>query len=123
MKFDLPFATPSNNAVMRMHHRARTKSHQEYYLVVAQESGALSRNIETFESCRVIVIRHGSRFLDWDNFGGGLKFLLDAMVKIKIIKDDNPNCIVSLDLYQVKCKRKDEKTVVEVLETINLEVG
>ena len=94
-----------------MHHRVGTKHHEAYRLQVLAEVGPLH---ERFDKCAVTVTRHASRQLDWDNMGGGLKFLLDAMVKNKIIVDDNPDCVVSLDLKQEKCKRKDEKTVVEI---------
>jgi len=112
MKFELPFATPSNNVVMRMHHRTRTKQHQDYALEIQGLVGYQN----TFKICSVTVTRYASRQLDWDNMAGGLKFLLDAMVKNEIIEDDNPSCVVSLYLKQVKCKRKDEKTVVEVFD-------
>jgi Holliday junction resolvase RusA-like endonuclease len=111
MKFELPFATPSNNAVMRMHHRTRTVHHKNYTFKVWLAVGGAHIG---FDKCKVTVTRHASRQLDWDNMGGGLKFLLDAMVKNKIIVDDNPKCIVSLDLKQEKCTRKEEKTVIEI---------
>ena len=110
MKFELPFATPSNNAVMRMHYRKRTQQHHDYTLEVK----SLVSYQEVFKRCKITVTRHASRQLDWDNMGGGLKFLLDAMVKNGIIQDDNPKCVVSLDLKQEKCRRKEEKTVVEI---------
>jgi len=108
VKFEIPFATPSNNAVMRMHHRERTRRHQEYAWQLKPVQSP------RFDKCFVTVIRHGSRSLDWDNMGGGLKFLLDAMVKNNLIADDSPKCILSLSLHQHKCKRADEKTVVEI---------
>ena len=111
MKFELPFATPSNNALMRMHHRVGAKHHESYRLEIRSKVGPMH---ECFDRCKVTVTRHASRQLDWDNMGGGLKFLLDAMVKNKIIVDDNPKCIVSLDLKQEKCTRKEEKTVIEI---------
>ena len=109
MKFELPFATPSNNAVMRMHHRDRTRQHTEYTWQV-KALGQLPR----FEKCHVTVIRYGNRLIDFDNMGGGLKFLMDAMVKNNILADDSPKCVLSLKLWQEKCKRADEKTVVMV---------
>jgi Holliday junction resolvase RusA-like endonuclease len=46
--------------------------------------------------------------------GGGLKFLLDALTHNRVIMDDNPRCIIRLHLYQRPCKRKEEKTIVEI---------
>ena len=94
-----------------MHHRVRTKHHQEYEWEV-KALGELPR----FEKCHVTVIRYGARLLDFDNMGGGLKFLMDAMVKNKILTDDSPKCVMSLKLWQEKCKRVDEKTVVIITE-------
>jgi Holliday junction resolvase RusA-like endonuclease len=111
LEFTLPFATPSNNAVMRMHHRVRSKEHLNNRLEVWAAAGA---NPCLSDKCIVTVTRHSSRFLDWDNMGGGLKFLLDAMVKNGIIEDDNPKCIVKLNLEQVKCKQSEAKTVVKI---------
>lgn len=109
---EVPFATPSNNVVMRMHHRERSAEHKRYYwLVMADTCKLTTKNIK---HCVVTVTRHGARGLDWDNFAGGLKFLFDALVKNNIIKDDNPKCITELHLKQVKCKRDDEKTVVAI---------
>jgi len=96
---------------MRMHHRERSAEHSRYYYLIGAR---FSRDKPPFTKCIVTVTRHGARPLDWDNMGGGLKFLLDALVKNKIIKDDNPKCITELNLRQVKSKRKDEKTVVEI---------
>lgn len=109
MRLEIPFATPSNNVVMRMHHRERSAEHERYQWIVC---AANNLNMDYFERCVITVARYGARPLDWDNMGGGLKFLLDALVKNKIIKDDNPKCVIELNLRQIKSKRKDEKTVV-----------
>ena len=114
MKLELPFATPSNNAVMRMHHRERTKQHE----ACTWQIKALGR-FPRYERCHVTVTRYGSRLLDFDNMGGGLKFLMDALVKNGILADDSPKCVQSLELWQEKCKRVDEKTVVEIVDAQN----
>ena len=113
MRLELPFATPSNNVVMRMHHRERSAEHSRYYYLILAAQKTIARK-EPFARCVITVGRYGARPLDWDNMGGGLKFLLDALVKNKIIKDDNPKCVTELNLRQIKCKRKDEKTVVVI---------
>ena len=115
MRLELPFATPSNNTVMRMHHRERSAEHKRYMWLVFAE---ISPTCPYFERCIVTIARHGARSLDWDNMGGGLKFLLDALVKNKVIKDDNPKCITELNLRQIKTKRKDEKTVI-IIESVD----
>jgi len=106
---EIPEATPSNNQVMRMHHRDRTRAHEHMTWLVRSIAGP--RKIPIKE-CVVSVVRRSEKMLDWDNMGGGLKFLLDALVKNKVIEDDNPTCVKHLNLYQEKCKRGDEMTVV-----------
>jgi len=110
MIFEIPEATPSNNVVMRMHHRKRSREHIRVAWLVRSIVG----HRKPVKECKMKITRYGDRFLDWDNMSGGLKFLLDAMVKCNLVVDDNPNCITALELHQVKCKRKDEKTVIEI---------
>ena len=109
MIIQIPEATPSNNAVMRMHHTKRTAEHIRYFWLI-KEAMSHEKYELPIQQCFISVVRYGSRPLDWDNMGGGLKFLLDALVKNNIIKDDNTKCIQSLSLYQQKCKRKEECT-------------
>ena len=104
----IPEATPTNNKVMRMHYLARSKEHNRVNWLVR----ASIDSEETFEQCIITVTRYGNRMLDWDNMGGGLKFLLDALTHNKIIKDDNPDCIIKLNLEQAQCTRADECTEV-----------
>jgi hypothetical protein len=111
MIFEIPYATPSNNLVMRMHHRNRTREHNACFLEVRAAVGTFH---PCFETCDITITRHGNRLIDFDNMGGGLKFLMDAMVKNKIIVDDSPKHVLSLRLFQEKCKKKDEKTVVSI---------
>ena len=112
LRFEIPEATPSNNVVMRMHHRQRTKEHERWTWMVSHSIGMVRPNHKT---CKVEINRHSPRMLDWDNMGGGCKFLLDAMVKNKIIEDDNPNCITELVLKQHK-SRSDTP----ILQLINI---
>ena len=101
MILELPFATPSNNVVMRMYHRERSSEHERYTWLICAAVNGWEEKIECYNECDISITRHGARLLDWDNMGGGLKFLMDALVKNKIIKDDNPKCVQELNLRQV----------------------
>ena len=112
MRFTLDEATPSNNVIMRMHHRERTKQHQRIAWAIL---AAVGSRRPMYERCRVIVTRYAPRQLDFDNMGGGLKFLMDGMVKAGLIVDDSPKCVESLELKQVKCAGKNARTEVEII--------
>jgi len=65
--------------------------------------------------CNVIVHRLNNRLLDWDNMGGGCKYLLDALRHNKILYDDHPGIITSFDLKQPKVKQTEACTIVEII--------
>jgi len=70
----------------------------------------------TIEHCKMRIIRHGFILLDWDNFGGGLKFLNDAMVKTKLIRDDKPACVHRLELDQLRVGKGRQGTIIKIFE-------
>jgi Holliday junction resolvase RusA-like endonuclease len=112
MIIEIDEATTTNNKIMRMGRFARHREHARYDWLV--KSALAGRQCKPRETCIISVTRYGSRLLDWDNMGGGLKFLLDALTHNRVIMDDNPRCIIRLHLYQRPCKRKEEKTIVEI---------
>lgn len=122
MILEIPEATPSNNKIKGMHyHDYKRARHKWSWLVV--EAVPIKR--PAIQKCDIKITRHGSRMLDWDNCYGGIKPLMDSLVIASktnpcgrgVIEDDNPNIVLSLVMDQVKCKRKDEKTVIEINET------
>ena len=105
--------TPSNNVLLRRHHTAHTAAHKEWFYLVRE---AFPVRIEPIQRCTVIITRHGINLLDFDNMGGGLKYLLDAMVKNKIFADDNARVITSLQTQQVQVRqKKEQKTIIQIL--------
>ena len=61
----------------------------------------------------LVVTRHSSRSLDYDNFIGGCKPLLDALVREGLLFDDSPQWLEA-EYRQEKCARIDARTEVEV---------
>lgn len=58
--------------------------------------GALVPGYERFKATtrrRVIILRLGARDLDYDNFVGGLKVVLDSIKQMGLIVDDNPKML------------------------------
>lgn len=112
MILEIPEATPSNNTVMRVHFRKRSAEHKRWNWLVKEATNG--HRIKAQDICIVTVKRYGSRLLDWDNMAGGLKYLMDALIHNNLIIDDNPQCVTRLHMFQHKCSRKEEKTIVEI---------
>ena len=60
---------------------------------------------------RIEVVSHRSRFCDCDNLAS--KWLIDSLVAAKVIADDNPKFVESVTFRQEKCKRSEERTILE----------
>lgn len=121
MIIEFPEATPSNNTVIRMHHRDKSREHKRvtalmYYSIRQVRPPPIVK----IKKCHAIITRHGARLLDWDNFGGGLKFVFDALVACGVIDDDNPEIVLSLQLRQRKAERAAEKTVIQLIPEVDL---
>ena len=67
---------------------------------------------------KLIYERHGSRFLDQENWFGSTKVLTDAIKEMGLIVDDRQEWLDIQHLPQVKCKRGEEKTEVCLLESM-----
>jgi len=120
---EIPEATPTLNLIKKMHWQpyARLRKH---WCILVLEALHGERPKNPIQKCEIYIERHGSRSLDWDNLYGGFKPLLDCLVVatsanpsgLGIIQDDNTNIVTSLIAKPVKCKRKEEKTIIEIQE-------
>jgi len=63
---------------------------------------------------KLTITRHGSRILDTDNYHGGVKSLVDSIKEKGLIVDDSPKWCDIIFQEQVKCKRGQEKTEIEI---------
>lgn len=98
--FTLPMETPSNNVIKGMHWMAYRQLRKTWRLKVLSRALAGRKPAQPIEKAALVVIRHCSGQLDWDNALGGLKPLLDCMVSCKpkvnpdglgLFVDDNPS--------------------------------
>lgn len=64
---------------------------------------------------RIKVIRHGKKYLDYDNFIASLKPAIDGVKMAGIIEDDNWHLIRSIEVDQVISR--EPKLVIEVRQT------
>ena len=62
---------------------------------------------------RVEVKAFRSKLLDQDNFYGGLKILLDALVELDLLHDDGPE-FLELKAEQIKVNRIDQKLEITI---------
>ena len=117
--FELPEPTILLNRWQRMHWRDRRR-HTEgvswmVRTVVTPPATPLAR-------CRIHVERYSERLPDWDGLYGGLKPLLDCLVRptrrnphgLGLIEDDNPQCIVSLTAEPAQAPRNRGWTRVQI---------
>lgn len=88
----LPHLSLSHNVLLRMHYRQRAKHRDELCMWV--RLAVLKAKTWPRETpagkMQVRVDRFGPRLLDYDNFVGGCKPLLDALVLERVIRNDNP---------------------------------
>lgn len=110
---EIPMAYPSANVYMRSHWAKQKKIKEEWRrilsLVFAHVPHAAQRR-------RVHIIRYGSRELDYGNLWlGADKIIFDSLVSLEILVDDSPTWI-DPSIEQIKCKRKEERTVVQIYE-------
>lgn len=69
-----------------------------------------------FKKARATFNYWNPREIDWDNFLIGCKAWMDAIVKAGILVDDKPSVLSIVLQDWHKCKRGDEKVVIEIEE-------
>lgn len=113
MKFTIPEATCGTNQLLRKfrHPNARAKERDKWHWLVYS---AIERPEFPFTECNITVTRVSRNAMDWDNMGGGLKFLLDALTSNKIIADDRPSVVRELKLNQTVDRQREAHTIVEI---------
>lgn len=122
VRFEIAEATVLLNVWQRWNYRKRTQYAQRIAWLVRCAVGNGGR--KPMERCHVSIERHSAGLPDWDGLYGGLKALLDCLVVpsprnphgLGLIRDDNPECVVSLVARPVRAKRGEGKTVVTIRE-------
>jgi hypothetical protein len=114
----IPYPTPSGNVTLREHWRSLAQ--RKRWLAWKIRVKVLAAH-PPLERAAITITRHGSRALDHDNLVAGCKALLDVLKPpgrsnpqgLGVIAGDEPHRL-TVEYRQVRCKRKDEKTVVEI---------
>jgi len=57
--------------------------------------------------CKITIVRHYYRFLDWDGCVGSMKPIIDGLIHAKIIKDDSYKVTGPWDVTQEFLGKKE----------------
>jgi Holliday junction resolvase RusA-like endonuclease len=108
----IPEPTPSLNPMLRQFWHLRHKDQKRWrWLVRAARLAAKYHPTEPLQKARVTITRHGKRILDRDNLYGGVKGLVDILVKEGILADDTP---AHVELVVQQRVTKPPRTVVQI---------
>lgn len=106
-----------SKGLMRGHWSGIKKQKELYCTIIAEHL----RKKEVREHVGPVVINyigHKSALMDWDNFCASFKHIGDSLVKMKIIKEDNPKVVIKFIPEQIKCKRQEQKVSVIIKDYI-----
>lgn len=112
IELTIPEPTPSLNPLLRQFWAHRVKDQKRWrWLVRAARLNANYHPKEPLQQARVTITRHGKRILDKDNLYGGVKGLVDLLVKEKILAGDTP---FHVELTVEQKVTKNPRTVVRI---------
>lgn len=105
---------PGFNVLKRMHFQEYRKLRDKWQTMVRSAAGT-----ERFTGkCAVTIIRYYcSNAMDIDNLYSACKIPLDALVRSKVLANDDPKNVVSLRCDQMKVPtRNRERTEITIIE-------
>lgn len=110
-------ATPSQNEYQRWHWARRGKYRDVARLILRSQLGRM-RLPEAPRPIRAVVrfIRVGPRAIDFDNYVGGAKPIVDALRMEKILHDDSPRWVEGI--YLQETRKPPHKTLIWVYPAI-----
>ena len=100
----------SRNGLMRMHHRAYTALRNKWQVLVRSQVGVPAL---VADRVHVTITRRTRRKMDVDNLYASAKIPLDAIRKVGLIRDDDPDTVVSLTMRQ-ELKYDGSNTTIEI---------
>ena len=111
MKIVINERTPLLNQMLREHWSKRKERKQRYHFEI------LSQKPRKFKGkVNVRITRYSSAVPDPDGVAGGSKDILDALVDAGVISDDNMKVIQDFSVNWKKCKRKEQRTEIEITQ-------
>ena len=112
-----PFLIPSLNQTLSWGHWKRNCEHG----IFQRQAGLIlkSAHIQPF-LCPVKILIDlcfkKKRTRDADNYAGGAKWLIDAIVKAGILPDDNTSIIPEVPDIKIICGEKENRMVVQIIQ-------
>ena len=112
-----PFLIPSLNPLLTWGYWKRSREHGSFQ----RQAGLIlkSSHIQPF-SCPVKILIDlcfkKKRIRDADNYAGGAKWLIDAIVKAGILPDDNTSVIPDVPDIKIICGEPVNQTVLRIEE-------
>lgn len=101
------------NKMLRMPWRKRHEQTRYWYEYIFFETRKFKIK-EPFHQARVSIVRYSPRTLDFDGLVGSCKSIVDGLIRARIIRDDNWDCVGPWCVDQVK--QKQQKMTIEVTE-------
>lgn len=111
IRFELPFATPSQNVLQKWHWSRRSKLRDDVQMLIRCQMRSPLTPIKV--KMGVEVTRMGARELDYGNLVGGCKPVIDAIVREGLLYDDSPTWLIE-DYRQLRVAKDAERTVILV---------
>ena len=112
---ELPFLTPSQNERDRWHFRKRGRFKEQCCAAVMV--GLAKAGVHGIDwperRVEVSITRYSAGELDDDNLRGGAKDLIDALVLMRVLRDDKPRWLTA-HYDQRKVPRTEACTVIEI---------
>lgn len=114
MTITIPELAPGMNALMRMHFRTYGALRNKWQTLLRSAAGTTRFDCP----CEVRIVRYyAANPMDLDNLWSTSKIPLDALVRAKILRNDDPKAVTSLAVEQYKVPTKNrERTEIHILE-------
>lgn len=107
----------SLNEALRSHW---SKNSKESKAIHAEMAYFLKRHIPKtpIKKAKVTLWRYSSGRLDRDNKFFTCKYILDNLVKLKVLENDTEESVVHIEVNQMKIKKGEPKRIVCLLEEV-----
>jgi len=100
----IPILPKTVNELMRRHYREVTKEKNRVYEAVG--FGVMNHTPnKPFKEAKLYLTRHSAVQPDWDGLVSSFKFVIDALIKYKIIENDGPDNIGQSQVHWEKAPR------------------
>lgn len=103
--------TPTTNVLLALHWAARARLRDEWYYLIKIAAQEFEIPLQTPGERRDLeIVSYRLQEADYDNLEGGMKFLIDALVRGNFLADDAPRFFVQKPkISQIIVKRRKEQ--------------